>query len=112
MPEMISAELQQRLTTLIDDPEVQKSILGKYQGAYEIGLAVHPAKPDQLVISVSIEGEDRGSILPRIKLEGSVIPILVETGFQPPEPLETSMEETAGKGEGPAPAAQNASGRA
>lgn len=111
MPKMISAELQQSLAALIDDPEVRKSILGKYQGAYEIGLAVHPADRDQLAISVSVEGEDRSGIPPRIELAGVVIPILVETGFQPPEPLETAMEEASGEGERPAPATQNASGR-
>lgn len=77
---------QERLARLIEKPEVQRRILGDYDGAYALGLT---SSPDQgkLAIRVRIEGTDPSVIPDQVDLEGETVPILVHTGFKAPVPL-------------------------
>jgi hypothetical protein len=76
----------ERLSALIRHPDIQRKILGGYQGGYAIGVARHPRYPSQLAISVSIEGKPTTNILTEITLEEHVIPIIIDTDFHVPTP--------------------------
>ncbi len=79
---------QNRLTALIEKPEVQRRILRGYQGGYSLGLTQNPKKKSDLAIRVRIESEDASTIPSEIVLEGEAVPILVSTHFKVPHPTE------------------------
>lgn len=76
-----------RLATLLEKPEVQKSILRGYQGGYSLGLTQNPAKRQELAIRLRIESEDTSPIPSEIVLDGEAVPIVVSPGFRVPELL-------------------------
>ena len=81
---------QDRYATLIEyieQREVQREILGSYEGGYSLGLTANPENRDELAIRVRIEGEDASSISHQITLNGYTIPIIVDTNFERPKPL-------------------------
>lgn len=78
---------QNRLAKLIERPEVQRKILGDYEGGYSLGLTLDPRNRNEFAIRVRIEGEDPAEIPSEIDLDGETIPVLVATNFKIPEPL-------------------------
>ena len=81
---------QDRLAVLIERPETHRMILGGYGGSYSLGLGLSQQNPNELVIKVRIEGEDAGEIPPHVTLDGETIPIVVQTNFKAPVPLNRS----------------------
>ena len=75
------------LIKYIEQPEVQREILGNYEGGYSLGLTANPANRSELAIRVRIEGEDASAISRQITLNGYTIPIIVDTNFELPKPL-------------------------
>ena len=78
---------QKMLANLIEQPEVQRMILGDYRGSYSIGITLNPENRRELAIRVRIEGEAATSIPHHITLSGTRIPIIVSTSFIPPVAL-------------------------
>ncbi len=78
---------QNRLAALIERPEVQRRILGDYEGGYSLGLTLNPQNRKELAIRVRIEGDDTADIPSQVVLDGETIPILVAPNFKIPEPL-------------------------
>jgi len=76
-----------RLATLLEQPEVQNTILRDYDGGYSLGLTRNPEKKEEVAIRVRIEAEDVSHIPSKIILDGEPIPIVVNPGFKLPEPL-------------------------
>ncbi|WP_295438302.1 hypothetical protein [uncultured Thiodictyon sp.] len=78
---------QDRLANLIERPEVQQMILNDYDGGYALGITLNPRNRSEIAIRVRIEGAEAASIPSEIILEGETIPIIANTNFKVPDPL-------------------------
>lgn len=78
---------QDRLAELVEDPELHRRLLGDYDGAYSLGITLNPEDRSELAIRVRIEGEDASLIAREVELDGELIPVVVNTGFQSPVPF-------------------------
>jgi hypothetical protein len=76
-----------RLATLIQQPQIQRVLLGNYQGAYSLGVTTNPGNPDEVAIRLRIEGTDTSGIPEQITLDGVSVPVLVSPRFAVPVPL-------------------------
>ncbi len=81
------------LIEYIEQPEVQREILGDYKGGYSLGLTANPENRDELAIRVRIEGEDASVIPHQLTFEGRTIRIIVDTNFEIPKPLSLPHSE-------------------
>jgi len=75
---------QERLSALLKRPDVQRTILRQYHGAYSIGLTSNPARRGEMAIRVRIEGEDSNRVAKQIVLDDEVVPVVVNTGYSAP----------------------------
>jgi hypothetical protein len=76
-----------RLAALIEQPHIQKLLLGKYHGAYSLGVGRDPNNPRGLAVILDIETAGSPVVEPYLQLEGESVPVIVRTGFAPPKPL-------------------------
>ena len=77
---------QSQLATLLEQPDIQRQILGSYQGGYSLGLTRGP-HGEPFAIRVRIEGDDPSGIPSEISLGEETIPVVVNTRFRVPEPF-------------------------
>lgn len=80
----------QRLAALIESPEVQRRLLGDYDGAYSIGLIVNPGEPDTPAIRVRVQGAQSPNIPSELVLDGETVAVITNTRFTPPIRLSLS----------------------
>jgi hypothetical protein len=80
---------EDRLTDLIERPDVQKRILKDYTGGFSLGITLNPENRSEIAIRVRVEGEGSPAIPSQITLDGDTIPIIVNTNFKLPVPLKS-----------------------
>jgi hypothetical protein len=77
---------QSQLAAFLEQPAIQRQILGGYQGGYSLGLTCGaPGEP--CAIRVRIEGDDASGIPSEISLGDERIPVVVSTRFKIPQPF-------------------------
>jgi hypothetical protein len=79
---------QERLATLIENPEVQYRVVGDYDGGYSLGVTSDPQKPDEAAIRVRVEGEAT-EIPSSISIGAETIRVIAQPHFVRPRPLAT-----------------------
>lgn len=77
---------EERLATLVEDPEVHRRLLGKYEGGYSLGVTLNPENRAESALQLRIERDDVSAIPREIVLDGERVPVLVQTGFRVPVP--------------------------
>ncbi len=78
---------EDRLAVLIERPEVQRRILGDYDGSFSLGLTLNPNDRSEVVIRLRIEDDDPGMIPSHVMLDGERVPVIVNPGFRAPTRL-------------------------
>ena len=76
-----------------DVPEVHRTILGDYDGAYALGVAASDDYPDGHALLLRVEDEDPHGFPHSIQVDGRTVIVLVEGGFRAPSLL-PKYEET------------------
>ena len=76
-----------KLATFVERADVHQRILGDYSGPYSLGIARLPDHPSELILRVRVQAEDLNYFPRTIALDGELVQIVVEGGFQVPTPL-------------------------
>lgn len=80
-----------RLAELIEEPDVHRRVLGKYRGPYALGVTqASGGGSNDAALSLSVEGEDSDKFPSEIELDGERVPVVVNSRWTVPKPLETS----------------------
>jgi hypothetical protein len=74
-----------RLAEFVAKPEVHRRVLGKYQGAYALGVTELPNQK-KAALSLSVEGEDKDAFPHEIELDGEKVPVIVQSKWSAPRP--------------------------
>jgi hypothetical protein len=74
------------LAQAIQKPEIHRRLLGKYKGAYALGVMNAPNE-DGAALLLRIEGVVPEKIPKRITVDGELVPVIVVGGFKAPKPL-------------------------
>jgi hypothetical protein len=73
------------LAEAIQKPEIHRRLLGKYKGAYALGVTSAPN--DGAALLLRIEGAVPSEIPRKIAVDGEQVPVKVVGGFKAPKPL-------------------------
>ena len=73
------------LAEAIQRPEVHRSLLGDYDGAYALGITSSPEGKDRVALLLRIEGTAPKEIPTHIAVDGEQIPVVVQGGFRAPK---------------------------
>ena len=74
-----------RLAKFVEKPEVHRRVLGKYQGAYALGVTQLPNQK-KAALSLSVEDQDADAFPREIELDGEKIPVIVQAQWSAPRP--------------------------
>ena len=75
------------LAEAIQRPDVHRRLLGKYRGAYALGITCAPDDDDHAALLLRVEGAIPAEIPEKIAVDGEEVPVLVEGGFNAPRRL-------------------------
>ena len=78
---------QEKLTALIERPDVQRKIFRNYDGDYSIGVTLDPRNKTKIAIRVRVAGSNAKKIPEQIEIDGETIPVVVSPNFKVPEPF-------------------------
>lgn len=76
----------ERLAELVESPQVQRTLLGGYAGAYSIGVTSDPVDAGRPAIRVRVE-DSTHEIPPEILLDGEAVHVVSHQDFIRPKPL-------------------------
>ena len=71
----------QQLAQMTADPEINRLIVGDYDGAYALGVTDHPP-----AFLLRVEPRDVSRFPRKVRVRGVEVPVIVEGGFRPPQP--------------------------
>lgn len=74
------------LAEAIQKPEIHRRLLGKYKGAYALGVT-SASDDDGAALLLRIEGTVPNEIPKHIAVDGEQVPVKVVGGFKAPKPL-------------------------
>lgn len=75
----------ERLSKLVERPELHRRVLGDYKGAYALGVTQR--KQGDAALSLSVESRDADAFPREVEVEGERVPVIVQTEWAPPRPL-------------------------
>jgi len=73
------------LAEAIQRPEVHRTLLGDYDGAYALGITSSPEDKDHIALLLRIEGTVPKEIPTHIAVDGEQVPVVVQGGFTAPK---------------------------
>ncbi|HJW92564.1 MAG TPA: hypothetical protein VJ901_03000 [Thermoanaerobaculia bacterium] len=73
------------LAEAIQRPEIHRTLLGNYDGAYALGITTAPEHKDRVALLLRIEGTVPKEIPTHIAVDGEQIPVVVQGGFKAPK---------------------------
>jgi len=76
----------ERLAELVESPQVQRTLLGGYAGAYSIGVTSDPVDSGRPAIRVRVEDSSH-EVPSEILLDGEAVPVVSHQDFIRPKPL-------------------------
>lgn len=74
------------LAEAIQKPEIHRRLLGKYKGAYALGVTSAPNEAGAALL-LRLEGAVPKEIPKHIAVDGEQVPVKVVGGFKVPKPL-------------------------
>jgi hypothetical protein len=74
------------LAEAVQRPELHRRLLGKYKGAYALGVT-RIANGQRCALHLRIEGPVPPEIPQKIAVDGEEVPVVVEGGFKAPRAL-------------------------
>jgi hypothetical protein len=77
---------QSSLAEAIERPEIHRKLLGKYKGAYALGVTKSP-HDDSPALLLRIEGAVPDEFPTHVAVDGEQIPVVVVGGFSAPKRL-------------------------
>jgi hypothetical protein len=75
------------LAEAIQRPEIQRRILGKYRGAFSLGVTSSPHDDKKPALLLRLEGAVPDEVPSHIAVDGEEVPVVVKGGFKAPKPL-------------------------
>ena len=77
----------EQLSSLMTEPEIQKSLLGDYRGPYSLGVGADPEDPSSPALILYVGGENAINVPNHIRVGGETLRVITRTGFTAPKPL-------------------------
>jgi hypothetical protein len=77
---------QQALETLLKTPDVQRRLVGNFQGAYAVGISEPPTETHPPRLLLRVASQDVSQFPTEINLAGEQVAIDVRPNFRPPMP--------------------------
>jgi hypothetical protein len=78
---------QTSLAEAIERPEVHRTLLGTYKGAYALGVTKSPHDDESPALLLRIEGAVSDEFPKHLAVDGEQIPVVVVGGFRSPKRL-------------------------
>jgi hypothetical protein len=75
-----------RLAQHLQQPDIQRMILGAYSGPFSLGVTADPKHAGQPAISVRIAGNDTSLIPDNITLDDQDVAVIARPNFNAPTP--------------------------
>ncbi len=75
------------LAEAIQRPDVHRRLLGKYRGAYALGITCAPDDDEGVALLLRVEGSVPEEIPAKIAVDGEEVSVRVEGGFKAPRRL-------------------------
>ncbi|MEZ5875563.1 MAG: hypothetical protein R3D30_12330 [Hyphomicrobiales bacterium] len=69
---------------MLDKPEVRQLILGRYEGAYSLGVTIDPEGPQKYAIQLRIAGEPPPEIPDRVTIGDTTVRVIVRGNYETP----------------------------
>lgn len=80
----------ERLSKLVEKPEIHRRVLGKYRGGYALGVT-QTADRSKAALSLSVESADASAFPQEIEIEGENVPVIIQSKWSVPRPLKKTI---------------------